>query len=139
MDVVTKTLEQTLAIKIKEIVDDLKGILSADINPLKAEVKNLRDDLNESSEQCKAMKKVLLEQQKALESLKREKNRNNVFISGIPNAVMIADNETVDNKTIVDHILKFVLPTITEEDYKIDKAFVPKIEFTRHCYLIIYK
>ena len=47
VDVVTKTLEQTLAIKIKEIVDGLKGILSADINPLKAEVKNLRDDLNE--------------------------------------------------------------------------------------------
>ena len=56
------------------------------------------------------MKKVLLEQQKALESLKREKIRNNVFISGIPNAVTIADNATVDNKSIVDHILKFVLP-----------------------------
>ena len=84
------------------------------------------------------MKNILLEQQKSLESLKREKIRNNIFLSGIPNKVTINDNETTDSDTIVNHVLNFVLPTINEEDYKVNKTFEPKVGFTRHSAILSF-
>ena len=138
-DIITKTLEQTIETKIREIVDDIKGVINADIEPMKTEIQSLRDDLNDSKDQFAMLKKVSLEQQKQLEFLKREKIRNNVFISGLPNTVKIGNNDTVDNKTIVGHVLKFVLPTINDTDYKIDKAFEPKVGFTRHSAILSFK
>lgn len=139
VDVITRSLEHIVTTKIKEIIEDIKGIVKADIDPMKVEIKSLREDLDNSKDQCKIMKKVILEQQKTLEYLKRDRIRHNVFISGIPNTIKINNNDTANNKIIVDYILKFLLPNIKDEDYKINKEFDSKVGFNRHSVIISLK
>ena len=47
---------------------------------------------------------------------------DNIFISGIPNEMEIGDQDVNDNKKILHHILNFVNPGITDNDYKILKT-----------------
>ena len=90
------------------------------------------------------IKKVLSEQQKYLERMQREQNKNNVFLTGIPNAVTADMSETPndeddggegiinDHIVIIHHVLNFVYPGIQTTDYKIQKNFDPREGFTRH-------
>ena len=137
-EVVSAAVEKIIGIKIKEIVDEIKGILNVDREALNEEVTTLRGELNGITDEHKIMKKVMHEQQKCLESLKHEKIRNNAFISGIPNKTTIDGTETTDSNMIVKHILTFLLPTIVQEDYNVDKTFVPKEGFVRHSAIISF-
>ena len=49
------------------------------------ELKTLRNDLETVTNEHKVIKKIISEQQKFLETVRRDKIKNNIFISGIPN------------------------------------------------------
>ena len=137
-EVVSAAVENVLAIKIKEIVEEITGILKTETIAISKDVTTLREELTTFADEHKVIKKVIFEQQKCLESLKREKIRNNVFISGIPNSTTINGVVTTDDSVIVKHVLSYLLPDIAQEDYNIDKAFEPKVGFTRHSAIISF-
>ena len=84
------------------------------------------------------MKKVISEQQRFLETVKRDKVKDNIFISGIPNSMDIGGTNTVKNDEIVLHILSFIEPTVSDEDYKVVKAFDPRDGLPRHSCLLSF-
>ena len=61
------------------------------------------------------LKTAVLEQQKFLEQICREKSRNNVFVSGIPCNMDIDGTGTTDTKLIIDAAFKVSLPNITDD------------------------
>lgn len=137
-EVVSNAIEKILAIKIKELLTDLTTIVKTETEAISKDLTTLREDLDSNVDDIKSLKNVVYEQQKYLESLKREKLRNNVFISGIPNSVTINDVVTDENNVIINHILTFLVPGITEEVYKVDKVFEPKEGFTRHSAILSF-
>ena len=60
-----------------------------DVIALQTDVAELKDELKSIKEERDQMKKVISEQQKFLETVKRDRSKNNVFMSGIPNSLMI--------------------------------------------------
>ena len=104
-------------------------------NLVRAEVKTVSEENIRLAEENKAMKKVLLEHQKFMERTRKEETKNNIFISGIPNAVQpdfqnisVADDENAvtDHVDIIHHVLSFVSPDIRKENYKILVNFKAK-------------
>ena len=84
----------------------------------------------------------MLEQQKFLERIQKENNKDKIFISGIPAILKndmsdVAENDgedevVDDHERIIHHILNFVHPGINKESYNIIKNFEPKVGHTRH-------
>ena len=62
------------------------------------------------------MKKVFVEKQKFLEGSKREKTKNKIFISGIPEQLSLDDEGPLTGQLIIPRILSFAQPTIVQAD-----------------------
>ena len=122
---------------LREVIrDELKTQTAALENTMKtkydARIKTVEDENERLKKENTEIKKAISEQQKFLERVSNEKNMDNIFISGIPNKMEIEDAEVEDNKVILNHILKFVNPDITADDYKILKNFDPREGHDRH-------
>ena len=123
-------------------LNDTKKELQQEVDILKnsvgnQEIDSLKEKLENADKDSKILEKVISQQQTFLETIKRDKIKNNVFMSGIHNNYVLgADGdeptETDDYKKIVSHILSYVCPTISEADYRIIKNFESKEGFTRH-------
>ena len=131
-------IRDELNTKLTEIKDNLMQVINTKFNSLKAE--------NEAiTQENQLFKKALSEQQLCLERLQKEQNINNIFVSGLPNALTRdmskcppEDEDTVigdivdDHTVILQHVLEFVHPGIAATDYKILKNFDPREGYSRH-------
>ena len=136
-----------------EAVASIRGIIRDELNTkleamktelsnmVKAEVKTVADENKRLIDENAAIKKVLSEHQKFMERSRRELPKNNIFISGIPNAVQpdfknIAnaddENAVTNHVDIVHYVLNFVSPGIDKKNYKILINFDAKENHTRH-------
>ena len=118
------------------ISDAVREAMKDDVIALQTDVAELKDELKLIKEERDQMKKVISEQQKFLETVRRDRSKNNLFMSGIPNSFEIDGVETTDNDKIVKHILSFVHPTIAAENYKCIKTFEPRDGLPRHSCLL---
>ena len=127
-------IREELNTKLEEMKTELSNLV-------RSEVKTVSDENKRLAEENKNMKKILLEHQKFMERARREETKNNIFISGIPNAVkqdfqaittIDDENAVTDHAEIIHHVVKFVNPTIKKEDYKILVNFDAKESHTRH-------
>ena len=75
-----------------------------------------------------------MEQQKSLERIHKDRTRKNVFITGIPNTMAADDgDDEIDGPVLITNkFLKYVLPEISKNDYKIMKSFEPREGNTSH-------
>ena len=127
---------------IREELDTKLAAMKTEFsNRIKAEVKTVADENKRLAVENAAIKKVLLEHQKFLERSRKDETKNNIFLSGIPNAVQpdftditTADdqNAVTDHAEIIQHVLNFVSPGIRKENYKILVNFNAKENHTRH-------
>ena len=137
-DAITVAVETVIATKTNEIVEEIKKIVTKEFEEIKKDANTLKERVDQIEDERKVLKKVILEQQKCLEFIRRDKLRNNVFMTGIPNTATIDGAETADNKTIIDNVFSYLLPAIDNAEYRITKAFDPKPGFTRHSALITF-
>ena len=93
---------------------------------------------NRVAEDNNILKKAIIEQQKCLEKLLNDKNKNNVFITGFPNEMEIEENNTNDATVIINHMLSIVSPELTTDKYKIIKSFEAKDNKPRHSAKVIF-
>ena len=121
-----------LKVMLTDVVKDAVAELKDEINGYRQEVNDLKDQLKDATNERNTLKKVVSEQQKFLETLKRDKVKDNIFISGIPNTLNIDGDNTDDNDKIVHHILSFVEPDISDGDYRVIKHFEPREGYLRH-------
>ena len=131
-DVGVNELREIISDVVKDAVVELKD----EINGYRQEVSDLKDQLKDATNETNILKKVVSEQQKFLEWLKRDKVKDNIFISGIPNTLDIGGDNTEDNDKIVHHILTFVEPNIVDGDYRVIKNFEPRQGYLRHSCLL---
>ena len=129
-----RLITDTITKSIEAVKKDLKEELGAEIN-------ELREQIDKAEQEIKSFKKVITEQQKFMESSKRDKMRNKVFMAGIPNELNIKDDDdnevTLNEQTdIILHILSYVEPNINQTKYKIIRKIRPKEGFTRHSCLL---
>ena len=128
-------IREELDTKFRQLETDLSNTINTKIRAVAEENERLTTE-NES------IKKVLLEHQKCLERTRREETKHNIFMAGIPNSVKNdmsgvphgdedAD-KTSDHAEIIHHVLKFVSPGITKEQYKIIMNFDAKENYSRH-------
>ena len=122
---------------LREVIrDELKTQTVALENTMKtkydARIKAVEDENDRLKKENVEIKKAISDQQKFLERLSNEKNMDNIFVSGIPNKMNIADVQVDDSKVILKHILKFVNPDIVVDDYNILKNFDPREGHDRH-------
>ena len=121
---------------ISEAVREAMTTVHDDVKGLQTEVTVMREELKVVKDERNQMKKVISEQQKYLETIRRDRTKDNVFISGIPNSLDIDGVNTTENDKIVSHILSFVEPTIVAGNYRCIKAFAPREGLPRHSCLI---
>ena len=131
-----RLITDTITKSIDAVKKDLKEELGAEIN-------ELREQIDKSEQEIKSFKKVITEQQKFMESSKRDKMRNKVFMAGIPNDLEIKDDDDDENDVtlndqndIISHILSFVDPNIDQTKYKVIRKIRPKEGYTRHSCLL---
>jgi hypothetical protein len=123
---------EELKLMISGAVKEAIGELKDEIGGFRKEVDDLKDELNTIKDERNTLKKVISEQQKFLETLKRDKVKDNIFIAGIPNSLNISGADTSDNAKIVHHILSFIDPNTSVDDYKMIKEFEPRQGLPRH-------
>ena len=123
--VITDTLTNVLDEKFNEF----KNTFTADH---KTKVEGLESDIDTLRNENNTLKKAVLEQQKFMEQLRRDRNKNNVFVSGIPCKMVINGNEISDSKLIIDQAFKVALPSVNPESYSIIKDFDAREGHTRH-------
>ena len=93
--------EDTLRTFIKDTIEksiDEKIPLGKIINDLKADYDQKIEALETDN---RVLKKTILEQQKFLEGMRREKVKNNIFITGIPSSHTIKENNVTDKEIII--------------------------------------
>ena len=125
-----------LKVMITDAVKDSVGELKDEIKGYRKEVDDLKQQLKTVEDERKTLKKVISDQQRFLETVKKDKVKDNIFISGIPNAMDIGGTETNDNDEIVLDILCFVDPNISAADYRVIKTFEPREGLPRHSCLV---
>ena len=134
-------------------VNSLRGIIREELNTnltqLKADlnksidtkIKTLTEENTKLLEENKTIKAVQSEQQKCLERMQKKDSKNNIFIAGIPNVLNADmteaqrnpdDDSIEDHIEIVHHVLSFVKPGISKDDYKILKNFEAREGYDRH-------
>ena len=84
------------------------------------------------------VEKTILEQQTFLKGLRREKVKNNAFITSIPEKLNIHQVEVTDKTVILDYVFNYINNGVTREQYKIEKIFGPAQGRTRHSAKIIF-
>ena len=130
-------LKKLITDTITKSIDALKREIKEEMN---AEVKALKDQLEEADKERQLLKKVVSEQQNFLEGSKREKMKNKVYIAGVPDELTLpTENRLAGDKAVVLRILTFVKPDIVGDDYEIVKSFEAREGFTRHACLIEFK
>ena len=75
-----------LKVMISDAVKDAVTNLNDEIGACKKEVGDWKDQLRKVEDESKVLKKVISDQQRLLESGKKDKVKN-IFISGIPNSI----------------------------------------------------
>ena len=128
-DTIKSVITETLNAKLDEKFNEFKTTFTQDHNN---KMTNLGNDVEQLRTENNTLKKAVLEQQKFLEQIRREKNRNNVFVSGIPCKMDINGTETTDTKLIIDAAFKVALPNITDDQYTIIKDFDAREGNSRH-------
>ena len=72
----------------------------------------------------RVLKKTILEQQKFIEGMRRDKVKNNIFITGIPSSHTIKENNVTDKEIIIQHIIKYIKNEVNNGHYKIVKFLI---------------
>ena len=132
-DVSGETIKGVIAKTINENLDEkFETFKTQYINNHKQEMSQMNETMESLRNENNMIKKAVVEQQKFLEHLRRDKNKNNVFITGIPCKMKIDGNETQDSKVIIQYALKVALPNIESDMYRVLKDFEPREGHTRH-------
>ena len=133
---------------LEKLIDDQLALLNNDPNEIRNVITNAINEAidkkfeqisNELSEESKRiseenviLRKVITEQQKCLERLCNDKNKSNVFKSGIP-VQLKTENGILNNpETIIKYIITSVAHGVNNNDYKIMKTFQPREGHTQH-------
>ena len=93
------------------------------------ELQLMLDENVEIKNENKVIKKTVLEQQKFLEIMSRDRTKNNIFVSGVPNQTTKGEGSVEANH---ENILKSVLDIVDPAAYRILKNFDPKDEAATH-------
>ena len=129
---------------IREELDTKFRQLETDLsNTINLKIKAVADENKRLSTENESIKKVLLEHQKCLERTRKEETKHNIFIAGIPNTLKsdmtgipgagdVDADITNDHAQIIHHVLNFVCPGITNDQYKILVNFDAKENYSRH-------
>ena len=78
------------------------------------------------------IKQVILEQQTFPESVRKDRTKDKIFITGIPNGYTINGENTDDADEMVHHILECAHTGISRDKYKILENLTPIEGYTRH-------
>ena len=137
----TMVPEDTLRNIIKDTIE--RSIDERIPNDLGKIIEDMRKDYDEKIEKLqsdnKLLKKTIFEQQKFLEGVHREKTKNNVFVTGIPETFTGDDNiEITDKKEIVRKAFTLVNHEVSVDTYRIVKVFDPAEGKTRYSAKIVF-
>lgn len=122
---------------LKGRYDNLETKTSDSLDALRREIEAI------NSERI-LLKKIINEQQRFIEVTKCSSIKNNVFITGIPNSVLIADTnggdgiEITDNNEIIQILLSSLVPSITKDKYIVLKSFNPREGYVVHSSLVAF-
>ena len=99
----------------------------------------VREDYTRLQGENNTLRKAIMEQQKSLEHLHRERVRDHIFMSGIPNELEIDGQTLNEPNTIIHNIIQKIAPEISQNDYTVSKSFDCKPNHTRHSAKIVCK
>ena len=88
-DTIEKSIDEKIPLDFAQISVDMKTVCMS-------EIQSVRDELEKANGDISTLKKVINEQQKFMESSKRDLIKNNVFISGIPNHLEKDDGTCIE-------------------------------------------
>ena len=137
----TMVPEDTLRNIIKDTIDrSIDEKIPNDLGKVIDEMKKDYDDkITKLQTDNSLLKKTILEQQKFLEGVHREKTKNNVFVTGIPETFTGEDNiEISDKKEIIQKAFTIVNQQISTQSYKVVKVFDPAQGKTRYSAKIVF-
>ena len=116
-NIITDTINAALDKKFEQLNLEKK------FDDFRAELKAENEKINTENQ---VLRKAIVEQQKCLERLHNDSVKANVFVSGIPVTLATDGRELNTPVDIIHHILKYVAPEITKNDYKILHTFEPR-------------
>ena len=133
--------EDTLRNIIKDTID--RSIEEKIPNDLGATITNMKKDYDDKIEKLendnKLLKKTILEQQKFLEGAHREKTKNNLFVTGIPESCTNANNIEISNKDeIIREAFHFINQQVTADKFKVVKVFDPAQNSDRYSAKVVF-
>ena len=118
---------------IREELDSKFDALKKELaKTFESKIKKVSEDVTNLMSENNTLKKVVLQQQHFLENIRRERTKENIFVSGIPNILTIDGEDTEDPKKILDTVMKFVCPTLGDEGYEVLVNFEPKEGYSSH-------
>ena len=124
-DTIDRSIDERIPNDLGKIIDDMK--------------KDYDDKIEKLQSDNKLLKKTILEQQKFLEGVHREKSKNNVFVTGIPETFTGDDNiEITDKEEIVRKAFALVNRAVSADKYRIVKVFDPVEGKTRYSAKIVF-
>ena len=140
--------------ELEQLIDSQVALINNDPNELRNVITNAinqamdkkfeqftRDFNTETkrlSDENIVLRKVILQQQKCLERICNNSNKNNVFISGIPTTLNTDNGDLNNSKDIILHILQVVSPEITGDKYTIVKTFNPREGQNKHSAKVVF-
>ena len=111
-------------------IEELRKLVKSEIgiyeDRFNKELKDVHDrvaELDNVKQENVTLKKVVGEQQKFLETLRRDQQCKNIFISSIPETLTINDNVLITPEEKVTNILQTIDGSITSEDFKVVYSF----------------
>ena len=116
-DTIEKTIEEKIPDNLADMFADMK--------------KNFTEKLDTITNENRILKKTILEQQKFLEGMRREKMKTNIFISGLPESCDVGGVTTDDQPLIIKEVFSKISTDITDEHYTVSKTFQPTEGRTR--------
>ena len=119
--------EETLRIIIKDTID--KSIEEKIPNDIGKLINDMKEDYDSKIEVLQndnhTLKNTILEQQKFLEGMRRDKVKSNVFISGLPSSHKIGEDDVTNKSVILEHLITYINSEMTSDNYKVIKIFEP--------------
>ena len=95
-------------------------------------IKKVSDDLANIVLESNTLKKVVLQQQHFLENIRKERTKENIFVSGIPNTLTIDDEPNDDPNVKLRKVMNLVCPNLEEDAYEVLVNFEPKEGYSNH-------